>query len=647
MSAQLNVFGPEELAKSASGRDLVNAYQIPKELPDLSREKLICIDVETKDPGIEAGLGVGTRRGGFVAGVAVGVPGKQWYFPIRHATGLNMDPDNVLRWCRDQFKYARQDKLFTNAMYDLDYLAHEDVAVKGSYLDIQVAEPLLNENRYSYALGELAKDYLGQTKDETGLYQWCAEVFGGKPTRKQQAGNIWKAHPAIVSPYAMSDVSLPIDIFAKQKQRLKDEGLETIFAIETGIIPMLLAMRRRGVRFDVDKAQETNHYMRAEVEAIEAQLAVLSGGTVDIWAAQTIAEFFNVLGISYPKLASGAPTFTADWLKNSDNKIANLIYEARRWDKAQGTFIEGLLKYQIEGRIYAEFNQLRKDDAGAVSGRFSSSNPNLQNQPSRDPEMLSLVRSLFIPEEGCRMVALDYSQVEFRVLTHYGFGESAETARGMYRDDPNTDFHDMVSKLTGMERKAAKNVTFALAYGAGVKKMASMVGCSYDEAKRMFDVYHKRLPFLKDLSDLAGSTAQRRGFIKTLLGRRRRFDKWEPRDFDLAKTVPACPRPEAIEKWGGHGIKRSKTHTALNAVSQGTAADIAKKAMLDIWESGVCDVVGVPHMLVHDEMVFSVPYGKEGDEAIAEVKNLMENTVKFSVPLRVGVSEGTDWGQCK
>jgi DNA polymerase I-like protein with 3'-5' exonuclease and polymerase domains len=503
MTGQESLLSSEVIAESASHKHDTSAYKLPREFPDLSAEPVISIDLETRDMGIGHGLGVGTRReGSFIAGVGVGTPDKQWYFPIRHAVGENCDPEQVMNWCRDTFKNPKQDKLFANALYDLDYLAHAGINVAGRYLDVQVAEPLIDENKQSYSLNSLAEDYLGERKHEEALYQWCAEVYGGKPNRKQ-AGNIWRAPAAIVEPYAHSDCYLPFPIFEKQSKLLHEQGLLPVFEMETGIIPMLLAMRQRGARFDEEKAVQVREYMQAEQHAIEAQLSVITGKEVDIWAAQSIAELFHNLRIPYPKTPTGAPSFTADWLKSSDQKIANLIYQARRWDKARGTFIEGLLKYSINGRIHTEFNQLRKDDAGAVSGRFSCSNPNLQNQPARDKEMLQLVRSLFIPEDGHRMVSLDYSQVEFRVLTHFGSGHSAEIAQGLYRDNPETDFHTMVAELTGMERTAAKNVTFALAYGAGVSKMASMVGCSRAEAQRMFDTYHERLPFLKELSDLA------------------------------------------------------------------------------------------------------------------------------------------------
>lgn len=623
------------------------------DFPDLSREKLISIDVETYDPGIRNKLGVGTRRGGYVCGLGIGTPDKQWYFPIRHAVGENMPVEQVYAWARDQLCKPNQPKLFANGLYDLDYLHAEGVPVTGPYYDVQIAEPLINENRGSYSLNSLALHYTGEGKDEQELYQWCADHFGGKANR-QQASNIWRTPPEIVMPYAHSDCYLPFPIFEKQLKIIREENLMDLFEMETALIEPLLAMRQHGVRFHEERAQDITSLMQQEEMSAQAILDHLCCGHVDVWAASSIANVFDTYNIAYPLTAkSGRPSFKQEWLQNMadfgeteiSRKMARLICDVRKWNKANGTFVQGLIKYATNGRIHTEFNQLRSDSYGTVSGRFSSSNPNLQNQPSRDPELLSMIRSLFIPEEGEDMVAFDYSQVEFRVLTHYGRGESAETARAMYLNDPTTDFHTMVAELTGMKRKAAKNCTFALAYGAGAGKLATMVGCSLTEAKAMFNTYHARLPFLQELSKTTMRVANNRGFIRTLMNRRRRFNQWEGKDWD-EKGAP-LPYEEAVALHGIGNIRRAKTYTALNALSQGTAADIAKKALLDIWKSGVCDVVGPPLLLVHDEMVFSIPRTKAGDEAKAEIKSIMENTVKLRVPLMVGVESGSDWGECK
>ena len=631
-----------------------------EQFPDLSNEKLICIDVETNDPGIRNHLGVGTRRGGYICGLGVGTPDKQWYFPVRHELGGNMDREQVFNWAREQLCKQNQPKLFANALYDLDYLHAEGIPVTGPYNDVQIAEPLIDENRRSYALNSLAHYYTREGKDESDLYQWCANKYGGKPERKQ-AGNIWRAPVHIVEPYAHSDCYLPFPIFEKQQCVLQQENLTDLYNMEIDLLEPLLAMRQAGIRFDAERAVDVESLMEAEEACAQHKLDILAGFHVEVWAATSVAKIFDKYGLPYPLTPkSKKPSFTQSWLEElagstalqkqpqhaqRASTIAALVGAIRRWNKAKGTFVQGLIKYSTNGRIHTEFNQLRSDQYGTVSGRFSSSSPNLQNQPSRDPELLALIRSLFIPEDDHELVAFDYSQIEFRVLTHYGRGASADTARAMYLDNPNTDFHEMVAELTGMERTPAKNCTFALAYGAGVGKLAAMIGCSLNEAKEMFNTYHRRLPFLQELSKSTMRVANNRGYIRTIMNRRRRFNTWENKDWDL-KGAP-LPYEEAVKIHGQPNIRRAKTYTALNALSQGTAADIAKKALVDIWKSGVCNIAGVPLLLVHDEIVFSIPKTKEGAEARKEIKYIMENTIKLRVPLRVSVAAGNNWGECK
>ena len=621
--AQASLFSVEQLVPIPN-----TGWAAPTEFPRLEAAKVICIDVETYDPHIkERGPGWATGDGHLV-GIAVGTDdGHRWYFPMRHEVGGgNLDPDMVLRWAKDELTRPGQLKVGANLMYDLGWLAAEGVDVPGPYYDVQWAEALLDEHRTSYSLDAIALDYGLGGKMSNELYQWCSQAYGGKPDGRQRA-NIYQAPACLVGPYAEGDVDLPLRIREQQVQKIEQLVLHDLLDLEHRLIPMLLAMRQRGVRIREDWPD-----IRGRLAA-EAKKVAPAG--VDIWSAASLAAYCDQKGIQYPRTPKGAPSFVKGWLEKHLPDVAR----ARKLDKACGTFFDGYMGKAVDWRIHCEFHPLRSDSGGTVSGRFSSSNPNLQNIPSRDPELGPLIRGLFIPEEGCLWAKLDYSQVEYRLLAHYARGRGADDVREAYRRDPTTDFHAHVAEMSGLERKPAKNLNFGMVYGQGLATTAATMGCSLEEAEQFRQRYFDEAPFVKYTFDWVSRVAANRGYIRSIGGRIHRFPYWEP----IGKWNEGyLPRAEAEEKWGKR-IRRARTHKALNALLQGSAADIMKMAMAQIWESGVCDVLGAPHLTVHDELDFSMPDTPEGRDAILEVKRIMETCVKLNVPLVADVEIGPDW----
>lgn len=590
-------------------------WRMPTELPRLDGARRIAIDVETKDEDLLT-LGPGVRRGGEIVGLAVGTDDARWYFPMRHTMGENMEPAAVMAWARDALGNAAQPKVGANLLYDVDYLAEAGVDVRGELLDVQTAEPLIDENAYTYALDSIAHKYLREGKRDEVLYDWCSRAFGGLATR-EQARNIWRTPASLVGPYAEADVTLPLQVLDKQMEVLQREDLVDLFALECSLIPMLLAMRRRGVRIDATRADEVYGMLDREASVLQDMVGC------SVTSPAELALLCDREGIAYTHTATGRPSFTADWLKMQSHPKLEAALELRKLYKTRDTFVKGYLqKYNVEGRLHCLFHALRSDKNGTVSGRFSSSNPNLQNIPNRDERIGPMIRALFLPEEEEDWARLDWSQIEFRLLVHYGRGSGSAETRAAYVADRGLDFHKWVSEITGVDRKPAKNINFGLVYGMGEPTLAAHLGKSLEEVRPIFTQYHSRLPFVRDTFGQASAIAATRGYIKTMLGRRRRF--------------------ECDEKG-----RRIGTHRALNALLQGSAADLMKKAMVTIWESGVCDVLGAPLLTVHDELDWSVPRTTAGREAIEAVQHIMEHCAELRVPIFAEIERGTNWGNCK
>lgn len=619
----------------------------PRDFPDLSSASVIAIDCETKDLDlIEKGPGV--RRDGKIVGLAVGTEdGGRWYFPMRHEvqSELNLDPAAVMAWARDNLCRVGQPKVGANLGYDLDYLAEEGVPVAGPFWDVQVAEPLIDENHFSYSLGSIAKRHLGEDKKGSELRAWVEKAYRTKG--EAYRGEIYRAPPSLVGPYAEGDVDLPLRILERQRPLLEADGLTPLWEMESKILPMTVKMRRRGVKVDLIKAKALDDELSAAIDLAQTRLNEAAGRVIDVNAAASLKTLFERVGVQYPKTAKGNPSFTKEWLEHHPHPACLLITEVRKLTKLRDTFVRGyVLGQHINGRIHCQFNQLKGDDTGTVSGRFSSSNPNLQNIPARDKVWGPKIRSLFIPEEGEVWTKHDWSQIEYRFLAHYGVGDNAEVVRDMYRNDPNTDFHEMVMEMTGLDRKPAKNCNFGLVYGMGPPLLASQLGLTLEEATELvFNPYHAKVPFVKATYERASSRAAERGFIKTIGGRRARFNLYENRGrYIVGAEREALPYELAKEKWGDK-IKRAFTHKALNRLLQGSAADLMKAAMVAVDESGVGEVCGCPLLTVHDELDHSRPDTAEGLEAMREVKHIMETVMTLKVPVIAEMESGPNWGE--
>lgn len=624
----------------------------PSEFPDLRGAHVLSVDTETKDPELlERGPGW-ARNSGHIIGVSVAVAERAWYFPVRHEVEpeYNMDPEHVFAWLRDTMKHKHQPKVGANLIYDLGWLAEEGVEVLGDLMDVQLAEALLDE-RGEVNVDHLGLKYLGQGKETSLLYQWCADFYGGEPDGKQRA-NLWRAPPRLVGPYAEMDAVVPLKVARAQYPQLAAEGLLDLLRMENGLIRLLIAMRRAGVTVDINRAEQLRERLLHMEAESQRRLDLTAGTAVDVNSPDTIARAFDAVGIEYPTTPTGKPSFRKEWLEHAHNPIAEQILAVRKVQKLRGTFVESyILNSHVNGKVHGQFHLLRSDEGGTRSGRFASSTPNLQNIPSRDPELAPLVRGMFIPDPGhLQWRRYDYSQIEYRFLVHFAEGPGAHEARQQFITDPDTDYHDfvinMIAKMTGytLDRKPAKNINFGLIYGMGVKKLLRTLGLSEAEGKKLFDAYHTAIPYAKAAMEECSEIALRTGVITTILGRRSRFDLWEPVGRAGQERSPGLPYELAIRKYGAR-IQRSMGHKALNRRLQGSAADMMKFCMWQAWEQGVFDYVGVPRLTVHDELDFSDT--GEHPDGWEYLQHILENAMPLRIPVKCEPEVGPDWGAAK
>ena len=606
----------------------------PDSFPNLSNAKEIAIDLETCDPNMES-MGPGwPRRDGYIVGYAVAVEGWAGYFPVAHSGGGNLDKRRVERWIVDILA-SPADKIMHNAAYDCGWLKASGFTINGRIIDTMIAAPLLDENRFSFALNSLGFDYLKETKSEAGLKQ-AAGDFGVHPKKE-----LWKLPAMYVGNYAEQDAALTLKLWQHFKIKLRQDDVESIFDLETRLLPVLLGITERGIRFDRDKCERTIDNLIKREKELHAMIESQSGISVDIWAAASIAKAFDKLNVAYPKTDTGLPSFTKSFLDECPHPVGKMIIEARETNKTHSTFLQPYLNFSAkDGRIHPHINQLRNDDGGTVSGRLSMNNPNLQQVPARHDIIGPMVRGLFLPEEGQLWASNDFSSQEPRLLVHYASLldlPGAEVMVDAYKANPDTDFHQMVADMAGIKRKAAKTIGLGLMYGMGVAKLANELDLTHEEAKDLIDTFHKKVPFLKGTVNAVMRRIDHPasgGAIRTLLGRKCRFPLWEPMQWGVNK---ALPYEQAVVEYGPR-VKRSGTYKGLNRLIQGSAADQTKMAMVALHEAGEQLL-----LQVHDEIVLSVENRAQAERA-AEI---MANCVKMEIPNRVDVEIGPNWGEAK
>lgn len=653
-------------------------------LPNWSSAKRIAIDVETNDPTLRT-LGPGVRRGGYIAGYSFAIedsPHKH-YIPLRHAGGDNMEnPDQALAYLRHQAKSFTGEIVGANLSYDLDYLFHSEVQFPNikMYRDVQIAEPLIWEFARSFSLETICQKYLGIGKDE-GILRDAAICYGIDPKK-----DLHLLPARFVGDYAEADAALPLLVLRRQEKEIEEQDLWRIYDMESQLLPVLVKMRQRGVRVSLDRLAQVEKWSKEQEQMALGEVEKLTEVRIpfnSVWQAAAIVPALQSIGCKIPVTPkTKKPSIDKAFLASIDHPVAVAIARARRVNKIRTTFCQSIRDHIIGDRIHATLHQLRtsSDDdqdgegSGARFGRCSSSNPNLQQQPARDPEIGPMWRSVYIPEEGELWCSADFSSQEPRQAVHYattvklgnvkvrtpsGYvwvnaDESAKEMAHRYNTDPSTDPHQQLANMivdrvaTKDERKDAKIIFLGLSYGMGGAKLCRSLGyptmqavyssltkgtvaadseegrlaiaegsriyeAAGPQGQELLDKFDASVPFVRALSKVCQKAANKYGYIRTQAGRKCRFE----RD-DAGNIVDG--------------------HKGGNKLIQGSSADQTKQCLINLDKEGF-----FLQLQVHDEIIASV-------KNIAEAKRIsqiMETTYTLAVPSIISLEVGPSWGEAK
>ena len=647
----------------------------PEDL-NLNGVDTIAVDIETYDPNLKS-KGSGAIRGeGFICGVAVATVNDIAYFPLRHAdTDLSLDKQLKLWEVLNEkiFQNDKITKVFHNAMYDVCWIrAVTGMKMKGRIVDTMIAASIIDENRFRYTLDSLSKDYLQDEKYKYDLQEKTLNWSGG--TVKDPMTNMHRLPASIVKEYAKQDVSLTLrlwNLFNKKLDEVlyikpEDNSKKTcrnIFELETKLFPCLVDMKFKGVRIDVQKAKRLGKFLEGRRDKLLNIIKEKTNVDVQIWAAASIKKLLENQKITDYKTTpkSEMPQLPKDFLRTHKNRFLRFVAKAREYDKAKNTFVDGLLDFVHNDRIHADINQIRSEKGGTVTGRFSMSNPNLQQIPSKG-FIGKKMRELFIPEIGCEWGSFDYSQQEPRIVVHYALKINMPGTENLKEefDKDDADFHQIVADMAKIPRKQAKVINLGLFYGMGKTKLQKELNLDESKATKLFQTYHAQVPFVRDLSQRLSKFASKNGLLFTLGDRFCRFDKWETRDkewdpkinrftevelYATKEKAMDAYRLDQMEKYGKYidpdcehfekHYARAFTYRAFNRLIQGSAADMTKKAMVDLYEKGI-----VPHIQIHDELCVSIRNKKEKNMVHAA----MENTMKLNIKNKVDYEFGPNWG---
>jgi len=587
-----------------------------------------------------------------VFGIAIETPdGQQRYLDIRN--------EDELRWAQGELpKVGRY--INHHIKFDIHMLRESGVPIASDRCHCtMISAALINEHEFSYGLDPLAKQYVGFGKDET-IWETLAALFGGAATRKTQIGNLPRAPRELVERYALQDVRAAHALYKWQWEQVMGQHLERVHALEHDLLPVIVELERHGVAVDRRRAEDTAVRLEEDMVVVQRELNSATGMTVNVNSNPQMIKMFvgDQIDDAHWRSRCGtvilnatpsgkSPSVGADELRKMHDPLAARVLKLRQMRRTVDTFLRGHILGHMapDGRIHANYNQTRSDNGkGTETGRFSVNDPALQQIHKRNKEIAPMVRSCFIPDDGQDWASYDWSQMDFRVFAHY---VNSPEVMQVYANDPDADFHAVVSALTGIPRDKqpgikgnAKQINLGLIFGMQPGRMAQEMDLPYTEesfkantrdgtivrrwlkpgpeAEALFARYHEAIPGVRGLLDDASALAKRRGWVKTIMGRRIRFP-------------------------GGQF-----THKAAGLVFQGSAADALKVKLVEVFRL----LQGTDSKLilnVHDEFDISLERGDRGERLKGDIRTCIEKfdgvdtPIKFRTPIRCSLGVGPDW----
>jgi DNA polymerase I-like protein with 3'-5' exonuclease and polymerase domains len=596
----------------------------------LIRTKTLGIDLETKDPNLLSKGPGSFRRDGYPVGVSVSDGNNAWYLPFAHAGGGNLDPDTVFVFLKDLIDRC-ETLIGANILYDVEWLSFMGLDVTGKRLiDVQMTEALIDEEQTSYSLNALCNRYLGVDKDEK-LLREAASTYGVDPKSE-----LWKLPAEYVGPYACFDALSVVKINELQQKEIIKQDLSEVFELEVNLTPIIWKMRQQGIMVDLDKAGALSTQLTEEEESYHTIIFKNFGMKIDPWSGPALAKACSQLDIVFPLTNKDNPSFTSDWIKKQKHPFIESIAKIRELNRLRSMFIDQwIFDNNVGGVIHPVWHQMRNPDGGTRTGRMSASNPNPQQIPSRS-DYAKDIRSLFIPGSAKSWCKIDYSQQEPRLMVHYAMlckHQGVDTVARAYQDNPKADIYQLLAEAAKISRRDSKTITLGRCYGMGPTTMADKLNIQEAAAFKLIEQFDHSVPFIKALNDQCSNMAGHRGWIKTILGRRRHFNWWESTEYGKNLGEKYRDKDEAIRQFGS--VRRAYARKALNSLIQGSAADMTKSAMVSIFkETGL-----VPCMQVHDELNYCIDDPKDADK----LRQLAETCVKLEIPIVADVDVGEHW----
>ena len=610
--------------------------------PDLLKYPVIAVDVET--------TGLEWYRDDRIFGVAISAGDHDFYYDVRK------DRD-VIPWLADQIPHCHK-IVNQNMKFDVHMLRKEGIHVNCAKAECTMNRAaLIDEHRLAYDLDSLGEDYLGLRK-VSSIYEELAALFGGSPTRAAQMKNLHKAPESLVAPYAKQDTRLALNLWHWQEGEIARQGLEQIWDLERRLFRHVVANEARGIRINKPLAEETIEKISVVIADLKAQINAIAGFTVNPNPSGSIhrlfkpeqdkeGNWFACDGTPLGTTDAGKASINAKALEHMKHPAAPLILQCRKYLKTRDTFLKGhVLGHEVNGYVHPSIHQTRNDDDGGTgTGRFSYSGPALQQIPARDVKVASLVRPIFLPDQGQKWCYGDLEQHEFRIFAHYA---SPPNILKGWQEDPYADLHQMVADLTSLPRSAkdavklglvgkgdAKTVNLGMVMGMGSGTMAEQMGMEWEyssfetrdgqlitfkkgghDVEKLIADYHKMIPGVDDMKKRASNVARSRGFVRSIFGRHLRF-------------------PQKVKGRNGKYFAIS-THKAAALIYQSGGADFNKMNFLNCCEYLESECPDNRVLLnVHDELSFSMDPDDRPHKHLLEMKKLIQDRPEVKVPILI------------